>query len=45
MSSEADLYWRYIVSECERLGRDAHRKAPLVMERFAVVHRDAFRKE
>jgi uncharacterized protein YhfF len=33
-----DLYWRYIVGECERLGRDPHEKAPLVMERFEVVY-------
>ena len=34
------MYWSYIVSECERIGREPHEKTPLVMERFAVVYRD-----
>jgi uncharacterized protein YhfF len=33
------MYWDYIVSECRRLGREPSEKAPLVMERFEVVHR------
>ena len=35
------MYWRYIVSECRRIGREPHEKAPLVMERFVVVYREA----
>ena len=38
------MYWRYIVSECGRLGRAPHPKAPLVMERFAVAYREALRE-
>ena len=38
------MYWRYIVSECKRVGREPHRKAPLVMERFTVVYREALRQ-
>jgi uncharacterized protein YhfF len=33
------MYWDYIVSECRRIGREPSEKAPLVMERFEVVHR------
>jgi uncharacterized protein YhfF len=33
------IYWRCIVSACERIGREPSRKAPLVMERFEVVYR------
>ncbi|MCG8589017.1 MAG: ASCH domain-containing protein [Proteobacteria bacterium] len=36
------MYWQYIVSECERIGRKPDPKAPLVMERFAVVYREPF---
>ena len=32
------MYWRYIVSECERIDREPSEKAPLVMERFTVVY-------
>ena len=32
------MYWRYIESECARIGRIPHEKAPLVMERFRVVY-------
>ncbi len=32
------MYWRYIVSECRRIGREPHEKAPLVMERFTAVY-------
>jgi uncharacterized protein YhfF len=35
------MYWRYLVSECRRIGREAHPSAPLVMERFVVVYREA----
>ena len=38
------MYWRYIVSECQRLGREPHPKTPLVMERFTVVYREALRE-
>jgi uncharacterized protein YhfF len=38
LPSWRDLYWDYIVAECERLGREADRRAPLVMERFRVVY-------
>lgn len=34
------MYWRYIVSECGRIGREPDPKAPLVMERFTVVYRE-----
>jgi uncharacterized protein YhfF len=34
------IYWDYIVSECVRIGREPSEKAPLVMERFAVIYRD-----
>ena len=32
------MYWRYIVLECKRIGRDPARTAPMVMERFAVIY-------
>jgi uncharacterized protein YhfF len=32
------MYWRYILSECRRIGREPHAKTPLVMERFVVAH-------
>jgi len=32
------MYWRYIVLECERIGREPTTIAPLIMERFAVVY-------
>jgi hypothetical protein len=35
------MYWQYILSECQRIGREPHEQAPLVMERFAVVYREA----
>jgi uncharacterized protein YhfF len=38
------MYWRYIVSECERIGREPDPKAPLVMERFTVVYREGLRE-
>jgi uncharacterized protein YhfF len=39
------MYWRYIVSECRRIGREPNRKAPLVMERFTVVYREPLQKQ
>lgn len=39
------MYWRYIVSECKRIGREPHPKTPLVMERFSVVYREALREK
>lgn len=32
------LYWHYIERECERIGRAADRRAPLVMEHFTCVY-------
>jgi uncharacterized protein YhfF len=34
------MYWQYILSECQRIGREPHEKAPLVMERFTVAYRE-----
>jgi len=31
------IYWQYICLECTRIGRDPNLKAPMIMERFAVV--------
>jgi uncharacterized protein YhfF len=33
-----EMYWRYIESECRRIGRTPDPEAPLVMERFRVVY-------
>jgi uncharacterized protein YhfF len=44
MATWRPLYWRYIVSECQRLGRAPDPKAPLVMERFTVVYRETLRE-
>lgn len=38
-----DLYWRYIVKECRRIGREPSSKAPLVLERFRIVYREPLR--
>jgi uncharacterized protein YhfF len=38
------LYWRYVLSECRRIGREPHSKVPLVMERFTVVYREPLRE-
>lgn len=38
------MYWRYIVSECKRIGREPDPKALLLMERFAVVYRESLRE-
>lgn len=43
MATWRDMYWRYIVAECKRLGREPSAKAPLVMERFRVVYGEPFR--
>ena len=40
LGSWREMYWKYIVSECSRIGREPSRKAPLVMERFRVVYRE-----
>ena len=37
------IYWQYFVRECERIGRDANPKTPLVMERFSVAYAEPFR--
>jgi uncharacterized protein YhfF len=39
IESWRDLYWRYIASECRRMGREPSERAPLVMERFEIVYR------
>jgi uncharacterized protein YhfF len=44
LSSWRDMYWRYIVSECKRIGREPGVKAPLVMERFEVVYHAPIRE-
>lgn len=38
LDSWRDMYWTYISKECGRIGRSPNRRAPLVMERFEVVH-------
>jgi uncharacterized protein YhfF len=38
LASWRGLYWSYISGECKRIGRTPDPKAPLVMERFAVVY-------
>ena len=43
MATWRDIYWRYIVAESARLGREPSQKAPLVMERFRVVYAEPFR--
>ena len=35
------MYWEYIEVECKRLGREPSVRAPLLMERFRVVYREA----
>ncbi len=39
------MYWRYILSECQRIHREPSEQAPLVMERFKVVYREPLREE
>jgi uncharacterized protein YhfF len=43
LESWRPIYWGYIVSEGERIGRDPNPKAPLIMERFAVVYNETLR--
>jgi uncharacterized protein YhfF len=38
LQSWRDVYWSYIVAECDRIGREPDEKAPLVMELFEVVY-------
>jgi uncharacterized protein YhfF len=38
LESWREMYWRYIESECERIGRAPEPSAPIVMERFRVVY-------
>jgi uncharacterized protein YhfF len=45
LASWRDMYWSYIESECERIGRAADPEAPLVMERFRVVYAAPLRPE
>jgi len=37
------IYWKYIVFECKRIGREPTEKAPLAMERFRVVYSEPLR--
>jgi len=37
------MYWRYVASECRRIGRAPSEQAPLVMERFQVVYAEPLR--
>lgn len=37
------IYWKYIVSECKRIGREPNMKAPLAMERFRVIYSEPLR--
>jgi uncharacterized protein YhfF len=32
------MYWKYIVLECYRIGREPTCEAPMIMERFVVVY-------
>ena len=43
LASWRRMYWSYLVSECARIGRRPTRRAPLVMERFAVVYAEPLR--
>jgi uncharacterized protein YhfF len=45
LASWRDMYWRYIVAECRRIGREPSPKAPLVLERFRVVYREPLRPD
>jgi len=38
------MYWKYIVAECERIGREPTVKAPLAMERFHLVYSEPLRR-
>jgi uncharacterized protein YhfF len=37
------IYWKYIVSECKRIGHEPNPKAPLAMNRFRVVYSEPLR--
>lgn len=37
------IYWKYIVSECKRIGREPDLKAPLSMKRFRLVYSEPLR--
>ncbi len=39
------IYWKLIVSECKRIGREPDVKAPLSMERFRLVYSEPLRVE
>ncbi len=39
------IYWKLIVSECKRIGREPDVKAPLSMERFRLVYSEPLRGE
>jgi uncharacterized protein YhfF len=39
------IYWDYIVSECNRIHREATSKTPLVCERFRVVYKEPLKPE
>lgn len=36
-----DIYWRYLQSECIRIGREPTWQAPIICERFRVMYQDA----
>ncbi len=44
LASWRKMYWRHIVSECQRIGRAPSEKAPLVMERFRVAYGEPLRR-
>jgi len=43
LASWREIYWEYIVRECQRIGVSPETKAPLVMERFRVIYREPLR--
>jgi uncharacterized protein YhfF len=43
LESWRSIYWRFIVAECERIGREPNSKAPLIMERFVVEYSEPLR--
>jgi uncharacterized protein YhfF len=45
MKTWRTIYWKFILSECSRIGREPNKKAPLVMERFKVVYREPLQVE
>ena len=38
LASWRRMYWEYSLVECKRIGREPSDKAPMIMERFAVVY-------